>query len=318
VEVSLSAIVDAYLPNSRAHERAGHAAGLDLDGRDRIPPDRATLVSFKGVASCPASRISSLDESLLRSRSAICSWRVARMQDVQGRGGGVRGPYPPGGGAACRAARAEDPYRCSEPDPRSGSGGRVARRRHSACSGGSAGRRRHGSTSRRCARAWRERSRHHAPAVARFGAHELPRPGRRCSQSPRISSCASSRCSSSTSRGSSTGAVLQLRRPDRARLRPGRGRARCREPRRLERHARSNPTGERVATSRRSARSRGVLAATEPVEPGLLAQLVELPVVRVEHCATSGAGVTRNRSAVVLVRVAGLPLYQTHPDSRPT
>jgi segregation and condensation protein B len=61
-----------------------------------------------------------------------------------------------------------------------------------------------------------------------------------------------------------------------------------------------------------------VLAATEPVEPRLLAQLVELPVVRVESlCAELAREYEESGRGFVLARVAGGYRYQTHPDLAP-
>jgi len=61
-----------------------------------------------------------------------------------------------------------------------------------------------------------------------------------------------------------------------------------------------------------------VLAATEPVEPRLLAQLVELPVVRVEAlCAELVREYEESSRGFVLARVAGGYRYQTHPDLAP-
>jgi segregation and condensation protein B len=58
-----------------------------------------------------------------------------------------------------------------------------------------------------------------------------------------------------------------------------------------------------------------VLAATEPVEPRLLAQLVELPAVRVEElCAELAREYEASGRGFVLVRIAGGYRYQTHPD----
>jgi len=58
-----------------------------------------------------------------------------------------------------------------------------------------------------------------------------------------------------------------------------------------------------------------VLAATEPVEPRLLAQLVELPVVQVEElCEELAREYEESGRGFVLVRVAGGYRYQTHPD----
>jgi segregation and condensation protein B len=61
-----------------------------------------------------------------------------------------------------------------------------------------------------------------------------------------------------------------------------------------------------------------VLAATEPVEPGLLAQLVEMPVVRVEAlCNELAREYEESERGFVMVRVAGGYRYQTHPDLAP-
>ena len=58
-----------------------------------------------------------------------------------------------------------------------------------------------------------------------------------------------------------------------------------------------------------------VLAAIEPVEPRLLAQLVELPVVRVESlCTELAREYEESERGFVLARVAGGYRYQTHPD----
>jgi segregation and condensation protein B len=58
-----------------------------------------------------------------------------------------------------------------------------------------------------------------------------------------------------------------------------------------------------------------VLAAVEPVEPTLLAQLVELPVTRVEAlCAELAGEYEADGRGFVLARVAGGYRYQTHPD----
>ncbi len=58
-----------------------------------------------------------------------------------------------------------------------------------------------------------------------------------------------------------------------------------------------------------------VMAATEPVEARLLAQLVELPVARVEaFCDELIAEYERDGRGFVLARVAGGYRYQTHPE----
>jgi segregation and condensation protein B len=58
-----------------------------------------------------------------------------------------------------------------------------------------------------------------------------------------------------------------------------------------------------------------VMAAIEPVEPRLLAELVELPVTRIEQlCSQLAEEYEREGRGFVLVRVAGGYRYQTHPD----
>jgi segregation and condensation protein B len=59
-----------------------------------------------------------------------------------------------------------------------------------------------------------------------------------------------------------------------------------------------------------------VLATVEPVEPRLLAQLVELPVSRVEAlCEQLAAEYEEQGRGFVLARVAGGYRFQTHPDA---
>jgi len=61
-----------------------------------------------------------------------------------------------------------------------------------------------------------------------------------------------------------------------------------------------------------------VLAATEPVEPRFLAELVELPVARVEElCADLAREYEETGRGFVLARVAGGYRFQTHPDLAP-
>jgi segregation and condensation protein B len=58
-----------------------------------------------------------------------------------------------------------------------------------------------------------------------------------------------------------------------------------------------------------------VMAAIEPVEPRLLAELVELPVTRIEQlCSQLAEEYEREGRGFLLVRVAGGYRYQTHPD----
>ena len=59
-----------------------------------------------------------------------------------------------------------------------------------------------------------------------------------------------------------------------------------------------------------------LMAATEPVEPGDLAQLVELPVVEVEGLCTLLAAEFAGRG-FVLAKVAGGYRFQTHPELAP-
>lgn len=61
-----------------------------------------------------------------------------------------------------------------------------------------------------------------------------------------------------------------------------------------------------------------VLAATEPVPPAVLAQLVELPTARVEElCDELEAEYARDGRGFQLARVAGGYRFQTHPDAHP-
>jgi segregation and condensation protein B len=61
-----------------------------------------------------------------------------------------------------------------------------------------------------------------------------------------------------------------------------------------------------------------VLASSEPVEPRLLAELVELPVARVEAlCGELAREYEDSHRGFVLVRVAGGYRFQTHPDLAP-
>jgi segregation and condensation protein B len=59
-----------------------------------------------------------------------------------------------------------------------------------------------------------------------------------------------------------------------------------------------------------------LMAATEPVEPGDLAQLVELPIVEVEGLCTLLAAEFAGRG-FVLAKVAGGWRFQTHPELAP-
>jgi len=61
-----------------------------------------------------------------------------------------------------------------------------------------------------------------------------------------------------------------------------------------------------------------LMVAEEPVEPQLLAELLEMPVSRVEAlCATLAATYEADERGFVLVRVAGGYRFQSHPDLAP-
>jgi segregation and condensation protein B len=61
-----------------------------------------------------------------------------------------------------------------------------------------------------------------------------------------------------------------------------------------------------------------VLAAIEPVEPGVLAQLVELPVTQIDAlCADLAEEYERTGRGFLLARIAGGYRFQTHPELAP-
>ena len=75
-------------------------------------------------------------------------------------------------------------------------------------------------------------------------------------------------------------------------------------------------TSTAVDVEARGAIEAVVLAATEPVPPALLAQLVELPTARVEElCDELAAEYEREGRGFQLARVAGGYRFQTHPDA---
>jgi segregation and condensation protein B len=75
-------------------------------------------------------------------------------------------------------------------------------------------------------------------------------------------------------------------------------------------------TQTKVDVEARGAIEAVVLAATEPVPPALLAQLVELPTTRVEElCEELAAEYEREGRGFQLARVAGGYRFQTHPDA---
>jgi segregation and condensation protein B len=74
--------------------------------------------------------------------------------------------------------------------------------------------------------------------------------------------------------------------------------------------------GTAVDVEARAAIEAVVLAATEPVPPAVLAQLVELPTARVEELCDELAGeYAREGRGFQLARVAGGYRFQTHPDA---
>jgi segregation and condensation protein B len=75
---------------------------------------------------------------------------------------------------------------------------------------------------------------------------------------------------------------------------------------------------ERVIAEARRAVEAVVMAAVEPVEPQVLAQLVEIPVSEVEAlCTELAEEYERDGRGFALVRVAGGYRFQTHPDLAP-
>ena len=81
------------------------------------------------------------------------------------------------------------------------------------------------------------------------------------------------------------------------------------------RGARMSDTDTEVDVEARGAIEAVVLAATEPVPPALLAQLVELPTDAVEElCEELAAEYEREGRGFQLARVAGGYRFQTHPD----
>jgi segregation and condensation protein B len=77
------------------------------------------------------------------------------------------------------------------------------------------------------------------------------------------------------------------------------------------------PIEDRVAEFKRAIEA-VVLVAMEPVEPELLAQLLEQPVALVERwCTELQASYAAERHGFELKRVAGGYRYQTHPDQTP-
>jgi segregation and condensation protein B len=94
------------------------------------------------------------------------------------------------------------------------------------------------------------------------------------------------------------------------------------DPHDLPTHSASEPgpdpapadSGERIADARRAIEA-VLMVADEPVDPQLLAQLVELPAPRVEAlCEQMADDYEEEGRGFVLVRVAGGYRFQSHPD----
>jgi segregation and condensation protein B len=74
--------------------------------------------------------------------------------------------------------------------------------------------------------------------------------------------------------------------------------------------------GHDVEVEARRAIEAVVMAATEPVDPAVLAQLIEVPTARVEElCDELAAEYEREGRGFVLVRIAGGYRFQTHPEA---
>jgi len=77
------------------------------------------------------------------------------------------------------------------------------------------------------------------------------------------------------------------------------------------------PVDDQIAAFKRAIEA-VLLVAHDPVEPELLAQLLEQPVASVEQwCEELRAEYSRERRGFELARVAGGYRYQTHPDLTP-
>lgn len=73
-----------------------------------------------------------------------------------------------------------------------------------------------------------------------------------------------------------------------------------------------------MSTEARRAIEAVVMASSDPVQPDLLAQLVEISTAAVEEvCEALAAEYAREERGFVLVRVAGGYRFQTHPDLAP-
>jgi segregation and condensation protein B len=83
-------------------------------------------------------------------------------------------------------------------------------------------------------------------------------------------------------------------------------------------HSIPDPTEELRAHEARRIIEAVLMAAMEPVEPGLLAQLVELPVAQIESLCVQLADEYESQGrGFVIARVAGGYRFQTHPELAP-
>src|SRR5690606_31634920 len=93
---------------------------------------------------------------------------------------------------------------------------------------------------------------------------------------------------------------------------------RHRRVRRMTEHPSEPSESPVVVDEARRAIEAVLMVADEPVDPQLLAQLVELPVPRVEAlCAEMAQAYEAEGRGFVLARVAGGYRYQSHPDQAP-
>src|SRR3954447_10037825 len=82
--------------------------------------------------------------------------------------------------------------------------------------------------------------------------------------------------------------------------------------------SRSTDEAVEVDVEARRAIEAVVLAATEPVDPAVLAQLIELPTARIEElCDQLAAEYERDGRGFMLARVAGGYRFQTHSEAAP-
>ena len=284
---------------------------LDLDVATEFLLIAATLVELKARRLLPGLDDLELDEELLRfeERDLLLA-RLLECKTFKDAAARARGAACAAPTAACpRTAGPEEPFRSMVPDPLE----RVPARR-------AAGRR--AARARRRRRSSIVDTDHIAPVRASVRdavesccaccpsrSRELPRARRRACRTGSRSIVRFLAVLELYKQGvvdlvqfANFGELLVRR------LQRRRGRARRRQPRRLGRRRRDRPRMHASSASSRTSPRRGartaratrdathearraieavVLAATEPVEPRLLAQLVELPVAGSRRCATS-------------------------------